>query len=100
MLSGRILKAATQREVEIRPLGELLALNSKQSQPGGIHAQLLLLDRTQIYLADAVTRLRQFQCALVVSYGPLEKLVAFGQSVSGGEGFSTSPSARNARRAY
>ena len=81
-----LLKAAAQSEMEIRPLSQLFTLDTELRHPHRIHAQLLLLDRTHIDLADAVTRLRQFESALVVGHGALEKLVAFRQRVSGGEG--------------
>jgi len=60
----------------------LFALDAKQRQPRGVHAQLLLLDRTHIDRADAVTRLRQRERALVVGHRALEKLLAFRQGVS------------------
>jgi hypothetical protein len=65
-------KAAAQRQVQIRPLRELFALNAQQCQSHGIETQLLLLDRPHIDLADPKTRLRQFEGALVVSHGALE----------------------------
>ena len=58
-LHRRVFKTPTQRQVKIRPLGQLLALHAQQRQSSGVDAQLLLLHVAQIGFADAIAGLHQ-----------------------------------------
>ena len=82
---SKMIQDITEGEVEIRPLGQLFALDAQPRQLRGIHAQLLLLDGAQINLADAVARLRQGERALVIGHGALEQLVALRERLAGGK---------------
>ena len=57
-------ETSTQREVEIGPLGQLLALHAQQRQAGGMHVELLLLHGTKIAAAsssDGVGQVRAYK---------------------------------------
>ncbi|HEV2898136.1 MAG TPA: hypothetical protein VGX71_09930 [Pseudaminobacter sp.] len=48
---------AAQRQVQIYPLGELLALNEQQSQLCRMHIHMLLLNSAKIAAADEADKL-------------------------------------------